>query len=115
MSFLTVSAVDIHRVSLGDNPTVSTFNGKQYKKSDGWIPGVLSHSYSFNSGTIVLTAGGRNGLNWRINATGFWELYGDIANAIETWKVDLVFTAYAPGDLPIAATDNFIELLGTIN
>jgi hypothetical protein len=76
-----------HRVSLGDNPTVSTFNGQTYKWSE-WTPAVTGQFMTVVSGTMA----GTMGLNWRPNAAGNAELYGDGFGGAETWKLDLTFT-----------------------
>lgn len=95
MSYLEdVSRVQFHRVTALDFPRVSTFNGKTYKASDGWVPHINGCRFSIVSGVMIATAGAGFGLNWAINATGFWELYGDVVGGSEAWVVDIQFTCH---------------------
>lgn len=96
MSYQGETMVHIHRVTSGDYPAISTFNGVQYKASDGWVPRIMGRYMSITSGTMSTSGNGMVGLNFRVNAAGFWELYGDVLGAIESWRIDLSFTHYSP-------------------
>lgn len=81
-------AVHMHRVNLGDFPTVSVFNGQSYAWAD-WVPAIVGMS-------VTATGPYTNvGLNFRPNASGNIELYGDAFGSSEAWKLDLCFTKRA--------------------
>lgn len=82
--------VHIQRVTTGDWPRLSTFNGRTYPATQNWIPSILAARMVTNS-----TAYTGFGLNWRINGTGLWELYGDVFGTQESWTLDIMFEQYA--------------------
>lgn len=86
--------IHMHRVTAGDNPVVSTFNGQRYRLSDGWIPSLAANNFVPTNSTYTNV-----GLNWRVNATGFWELYGGVLGVAETWTWDIVFRKLLPSQI----------------
>jgi hypothetical protein len=93
-------AIHHHRVTLGDAPTVSTFNGQQYKWAE-WVPAIAGNYLNIVSGTYA-----NHGLNWRPNAAGNIELYGDAVGGNENWVLDLAFTKVPTASLTRFGTFN---------
>lgn len=95
-----------HRLLVPDFPVISTFNSQTYPANQGWVPSITGDFMTVTAGTFGGGVGSGHGLNFRINAGGNWELYGDMVGGTESWKTDLIFTRY-----PIAAVTRF----GTFN
>jgi hypothetical protein len=79
----------IHRIAVGDWPSISSFNGQTYPVTQNWLPSVLASRMAVNS-----TAYRGYGFNWRVNGAGLWELYGDVNGVQETWTIDIMFEQY---------------------
>lgn len=82
----TPGILEHHRITTGDAPVISTFNGRTYSAGAGWIPYISGDRVNApNMGTA-------HGANFRINSAGNWELYADVVGqTAETWRFDLVF------------------------
>lgn len=78
--------VHIHRITTGDWPKISNFNGQTYSAGQNWVPSILA-ARMFTNSTAYLGYG----LTWRINGAGLWELYGDVFGTQESWTLDIMF------------------------
>jgi hypothetical protein len=90
-----------HTQTFPDNVVTSTFNGQTYKWAE-WVPQIAGQFMTVVSGTMT----GAMGWNFRPNAAGNIELYGDGVGGSETLKASLIFTK-----LPTASLTRF----GTFN
>lgn len=86
-TWLPAATYHHHRVTLPDFPTVTAFNGNSYAIAR-WIPVISGVSYTRVTGVNPAIGAG---LNFRANAGGNWELYGDVQGFAERWVVDLIF------------------------
>jgi hypothetical protein len=80
---------EVHRITVNDAPAAyTTFNTRQYKVSDGWIPQIAGH---FLAGSTYQG----HGALFRINTNGLWELYADASGiSVCTHTLDIVFKRY---------------------
>jgi hypothetical protein len=76
-----------HTQTFPDNVVTSTFNGQTYKWAE-WVPQIAGQFMTVVSGTMA----GTMGWNFRPNAAGNIELYGDGVGGSETLKASLIFT-----------------------
>jgi hypothetical protein len=83
--------IEMHRVTLGFVVGMQTFNGKNYRLADGWLPSVAADFLTISAGTYS-----SHGYSWKLQPNGMWLLFMDAVPAAgnQSHTVDVTFTRY---------------------